>query len=83
MSRRISIDVGAHTRATPDVIFALLVDGETWPEWSPIEDFELEQAGDPHTRAGEIRVLRKGRTIGRDQIVGGRSAAPDGIRFAL
>jgi Polyketide cyclase / dehydrase and lipid transport len=69
MARRISIDVGAHTCATPDVIFALLVDGGTWPDWSPIEDFELEQAGDPRTGLGEIRVFRKGRTIGRDQVV--------------
>jgi Polyketide cyclase / dehydrase and lipid transport len=69
MSRRINIDVGAHTRATPDVIFALLVDGATWPAWSPLEDFELEQAGDPRTSVGEIRVFRKGRMIGRDQVV--------------
>jgi uncharacterized protein YndB with AHSA1/START domain len=69
MARRISIDVGAHTRATPDVVFALLVDGGTWPDWSPIEDFELEQAGDPRTGLGEIRVFRMGRTIGRDQVV--------------
>jgi uncharacterized protein YndB with AHSA1/START domain len=69
MSRRINIDVGAHTRATPDVVFALLVDGATWPEWSPLEHFEVEQAGDRQTGVGEIRVFRKGRTIGRDQVV--------------
>jgi Polyketide cyclase / dehydrase and lipid transport len=69
MARRIKIDVGAHTRATPDAVFALLVDGGTWPDWSPIEHFELEQAGDRRTGVGEIRVFRKGRTIGRDQVV--------------
>jgi hypothetical protein len=69
MARGIRIDVGAHTRATPDVVFALLADGGTWPDWSPIEDFELEQAGDRRTGVGEIRAFRKGRTIGRDQIV--------------
>jgi uncharacterized protein YndB with AHSA1/START domain len=69
MARRIKIDVGAYTRATPDLVFALLVDGGTWPDWSPIEDFELEQAGDRRTGVGEIRVFRKGRTIGRDQVV--------------
>jgi hypothetical protein len=69
MARRIHIDVGARTRATPDVVFALLVDGAMWPAWSPIEDFELEQAGDRRTGVGEIRVFRRGRTIGRDQVV--------------
>jgi uncharacterized protein YndB with AHSA1/START domain len=69
MARRINIDVGAHTRATPDVVFALLVDGGTWPDWSPIEDFELEQASDPRTGVGEVRIFRKGRMIGRDQVV--------------
>ena len=69
MARRINIDVGAHTRASSDVVFALLVDGKTWPDWTPIEDFELEQAGDPRTGVGEVRVFRRGRTLGRDQVV--------------
>jgi Polyketide cyclase / dehydrase and lipid transport len=69
MARRIHIDVGAHTRAASDAVFALLVDGGTWPDWSPIEDFELEQPGDSSTGVGEIRVFRKGRLIGRDQVV--------------
>lgn len=73
--RRRHIDVTAHSRATPDVVFGLLTDGSTWPRWSPIESVELEREGDPPPEGpGAIRVLRRGRTTGRDQIV---DVAPD------
>jgi hypothetical protein len=68
--RRRHIAVTAHSQATPDAVFALLGDGSTWPRWSPIEAFELERAGDPPPEGvGAIRVFRRGRTTGRDQIV--------------
>jgi hypothetical protein len=73
--RRRHIDVTAHSRATPDVVFSLLADGSSWPRWSPIESFELEREGDPSPEGqGAIRVFRRGRTTGRDQIV---DVAPD------
>jgi Polyketide cyclase / dehydrase and lipid transport len=51
-------------------VFSLLVDGTTWPNWSPIEAFELERTGDPPPEGvGAIRVFRRGRTTGRDEIV--------------
>ena len=69
MGRR-HIEVSKHSPARPDTVFALLVDGDTWPSWSPIESFELERAGDPPPEGvGAIRVFRRGRTTGRDQIV--------------
>jgi hypothetical protein len=69
MGRR-HIEVTKHSTASPDAVFALLADGNTWPSWSPIESFELERAGDPPPEGvGAIRVLRRGRTTGRDQIV--------------
>jgi hypothetical protein len=68
--RRRHIEVTAHSDAAPDAVFALLADGSTWPRWSPIESFELERAGDPPPEgAGAIRVFRRGRTVGRDQLV--------------
>ena len=68
--RRRHIDVTKHSTATPEAVFALLADGSTWPRWSPIEAFELEQPGDPPPEGvGAIRVFRRGRTTGRDQIV--------------
>jgi hypothetical protein len=64
------IEVTKHSAARPDAVFALLVDGGTWPHWSPIESFELERAGEPPPEGvGAIRVFRRGRTTGRDQIV--------------
>jgi hypothetical protein len=68
--RRQQIDVTTHSRAEPDVVFDLLADGSSWPSWSPIESFELEQPGEPPPEGvGAIRVFRRGRTTGRDQIV--------------
>ena len=68
--RRRHIEVTAHSDAAPNAVFALLADGNTWPRWSPIESFELEREGDPPPEGpGAIRVFRRGRTIGRDQLV--------------
>jgi hypothetical protein len=51
-------------------VYRLLVDGPSWPRWSPIESVELEQEGDPPPEGvGAIRVLKMGRTTGRDQIL--------------
>jgi uncharacterized protein YndB with AHSA1/START domain len=68
--RRRHIEVTAHSEAAPDTVFALLADGTTWPQWAPVESFELERPGDPPPEgAGAIRVFRRGRTVGRDQLV--------------
>jgi uncharacterized protein YndB with AHSA1/START domain len=64
------IDVSAQSQASAESVFSLLADGATWPLWSPIESFELERQGDPPPEGvGAIRVFRRGRTTGRDQIV--------------
>jgi hypothetical protein len=64
------INVTTLTPATADAVYALLVDGSTWPSWSPIDSFELEQPGDPPPEGvGAIRVFRRGHTTGRDQIL--------------
>jgi hypothetical protein len=60
----------AHSAAAPEVVYGLLADGTTWPTWSPIEAFELERAGDPPPEGpGAIRVFKRGRTTGRDQVL--------------
>ncbi len=44
--------------------------GATWPVWSPIESFELEQEGpDGGESLGAIRVFRTGRATSREEIV--------------
>jgi hypothetical protein len=68
--RRRHIEVTVHSEAAPNAVFALLADGNSWSSWSPIESFELERAGDPPPEGpGAIRIFRRGRTVGRDQIV--------------
>ena len=65
-----TVRVTAHSDAAPAVLYGLLADGTTWPEWSPIETFALEQAGDPPPEGpGAIRVFVKGRTTGRDRVL--------------
>lgn len=67
--RRRDIDITERSPARPERVFALLADGATWPRWSPIESFELERPGDPPPEGvGAIRVFRRGRTTGRDEI---------------
>jgi Polyketide cyclase / dehydrase and lipid transport len=69
MTKRRTIDITARSGAGVADLYALLADGTTWPSWSSIESFELEQAGDPPPEGvGAIRVYRRGRTTGRDQI---------------
>lgn len=68
--RRRHIEVSGHSAAAPNAVFALLADGTTWPRWSPIESFELEREGNPPPEGpGAIRVFRRGRTVGRDELV--------------
>ncbi len=68
--RRREIGARVHTTAPPEVVFALVADGASYPRWSPIESFELEREGDPPPEGvGAIRVFRQGRITGRDLIV--------------
>jgi hypothetical protein len=65
-----TIDVTAFAPVARDAIFQLLMDGATWPRWSPIDAFHLERPGDPPPEGlGAIRVFQRGRTTGRDEIV--------------
>ena len=69
MGRR-EINITTLTPATPEEVYRLLADGSSWPRWSPIESFALEQPGDPPPEGvSAIRVFRRGRTTGRDQIL--------------
>lgn len=67
MVRPCFIDVQVHTRASPQAVYALLRDGASWPAWTSIDSFQLEQAGAPDG-TGAIWNFRKGRVTGRDQI---------------
>lgn len=68
--RRQLIDITTRTSAAPGAVYALLTDGGTWPDWAPIDSLELEREGAGRREGiGAVRVLRRGRTEGRDTIV--------------
>lgn len=63
------IEHRATTTADPATVYALLRDGATWPDWAPIDSFELEREGAGEREGvGAVRVLRSGRVTGRDTI---------------
>jgi len=64
------IERSATTSAGAEVVYALLRDGATWPEWSPLGSFELERAAEDEPEGvGAIRVFRTGRVTTREEIV--------------
>jgi hypothetical protein len=64
------IEVTARSSADPRTIYNLLVDGSTWPTWSPLESFTLEaEAPGGGEGLGAVRVFRTGRTVSREEIV--------------
>ena len=56
------IDQTATTGADPASVYALLADGSSWPEWSPIDAFTLLEpgAGTPEG-LGAVRLFTTGR----------------------
>jgi Polyketide cyclase / dehydrase and lipid transport len=58
------------TTADPAAVFGLLADGSTWPEWSPIDSFELVTPGDGTPEGvGAIRVFHTGKIHSRERVV--------------
>jgi Polyketide cyclase / dehydrase and lipid transport len=64
------IDQTATTAADPASVYALLADGSTWPEWSPLGAFTLLEsgAGTPEGM-GAVRLFTTGRHRSREQVV--------------
>ena len=68
---RYVIETSTRSTAAPDVIYRLLRDGSTWPDWGAIDAFELEREGDGEPEGvGAVRVFTSGRVRGRDEITG-------------
>jgi hypothetical protein len=60
----------ATTDATPDIVYALLLDRATWPTWSPLESFEHESDGiDGPNSLHAIGTFVTGRTRSREELV--------------
>ena len=76
------IDETAETGADPASVYALLADGSTWPQWSPLGSFELIEpgAGSPEG-LGAVRLFTTGRHKSRERVVDLR--AREGLRLVL
>jgi hypothetical protein len=64
------IDETVTTGADPAAVYALLADGSTWPDWSPLDAFELLEpgAGSPEG-VGAVRLFTTGRRKSRERVV--------------
>lgn len=68
--KRHRIEGRGHTTASPATVYALLRDGASWPEWSPLGSFSLErEAPDGGEAVGAVRVFRTGRVTSREELV--------------
>jgi hypothetical protein len=65
MYRMVRIEKTATTTADPATVYGLLMDGPSWPSWSPIDAVEIPNG---KRGVGEVRVLTSGRVTGRDTI---------------
>ncbi|NED96717.1 SRPBCC family protein [Phytoactinopolyspora alkaliphila] len=64
------IDVSVTTPAPAGVVYGFLRDGASWPQWSPIEAFELTRKSDDGDEGvGAVRVFRTGRIRSQERIV--------------
>jgi len=67
------IDRTATSSAAPSAVYALLADGSTWPQWSPVGSFELLEPGDGTPEGiGAVRLFTTGRIKSRERVVEGR-----------
>jgi Polyketide cyclase / dehydrase and lipid transport len=63
------IDRTATTSGSPAAVYALLADGSTWPDWSPLGSFELIGAGDGSPEGiGAVRLFTTGRHRSRERV---------------
>jgi len=70
MGKKKSVDERAWSSADPSTVYELLAHGATWPVWSPIGSFELQQPGDGGEPEGlhAVRVFRTGRTTSVERL---------------
>jgi uncharacterized protein YndB with AHSA1/START domain len=82
MGTRVTFVIETWVRANPAEVYALVANGATWPEWTPIASFRLEREGDEGGEsAGAIRVFKTGMAASREQIVEVRPG--EGLSYVL
>lgn len=70
-------DVFANSAADARILYSLLINGSSWPKWTPIDSFELEsenaqsqqEVGGGTQGIGAIRVFRTGQYKSREKIL--------------
>jgi len=72
--RRREIDVHVVSTGAPRAVYALLLDGPSWPTWTDFVRVEIERPGDGGGSVGEIRINTTRVTRVREQCV---EAIPD------
>ena len=60
-------NVQAVSTAPPGRVYDLLLDGGTWPRWSPIDSFESEGPTSDGS-VGAVRVFTTGKNVTRERI---------------
>jgi Polyketide cyclase / dehydrase and lipid transport len=64
------IDETVMTQADAASVYALLADGSTWPQWSPLGSFELIEPGQGTPEGlGAVRLFTTGRHRSRERVV--------------
>ena len=61
------IDVRVPTTADPATIYALLLDGATWPTWSSLDAFEMVRGTDGEL--GAVRLFKTGKHRSYEELV--------------
>jgi polyketide cyclase/dehydrase/lipid transport protein len=70
------IDETVTTPADAASVYALLADGSTWPQWSPLGSFQLLAPGDGTPEGlGAVRLFTTGRHKSRERVVTCRPGA--------
>jgi hypothetical protein len=71
MSSELRIDVVVNSTATPDAIWALLADIDTWDDWGPWSSTGLERPGSPEPAGiGAVRRFKYFGRVTREEVVG-------------
>jgi hypothetical protein len=67
-----SYDVYAVTTASPAVVYGLLLDGATWPDWSQIDTYSWEPdqgtTKSATIEASGVRIFRTGHNVTRERV---------------
>jgi hypothetical protein len=69
VGKRVTFSVKAWSSAPPHAVYELLRSGATWPQWTPIGSFELEDPTGAGEVAGAVRVFKTGTVRSRERLL--------------